>query len=85
VSLEPLEVAHVGRRTKLTASQHEEIRATVKERCFLARRIVLDKLRIKELSQVQLAKRYGVGEYVIRRILGHGYYVNVRPEPEETR
>lgn len=65
----------MGRQTKLTASQHEEIRAAIKEREFLANRVKelrqqirQTKHRIAGLSNKQLGHRYGVNPRTIERV-----------------
>jgi ribosomal protein S25 len=70
----------MGRQTKLTASQHEEIRAAVTQREFLRKRIEADKLRIRRLSRKALAARYDVNIRTIDRVLSGDPYGSIKPE-----
>ena len=78
----------MGRHTKLTASQHAEIRATVAEREFLTKRvnelqreIRQTKRCIAKLQRTQLAYRYGVNPRTIERVLSGDPYGSIKPEP----
>jgi hypothetical protein len=70
----------VGRRTKLTAEQHEQIRSSPHERAFLAKRIAADKRRMRELSGPAMARRFSVCLTTIRRVMSGDPYVNVADE-----
>lgn len=78
----------MGRQTKLTASQHEEIRAAAAEREYLIERvrqlqreIHQAKHRIDRLTLKQLSHRYGVNRRTIERVLSGEPYGSVKPEP----
>lgn len=81
----------MGRQTKLTTSQHEEIRAAVAEREELlegARRwhqaAKRAKQRADRLSRKALSHRYGVNPRTIDRVLSGEPYGSVKPEPESS-
>ena len=68
----------MGRRTKLTAAQHAEIRDALRERSFLRKRIEQDRERLRQLRSSALADRYGVCDGTIKRILfGDPYAPNL--------
>jgi ribosome-binding protein aMBF1 (putative translation factor) len=82
----------MGRQTKLTASQHAEIRAAAKEREELldgARRFRQAAKRAQQradrLSRKALSHRYGVNPRTIDRVLRGEPYGSVKPEPASTR
>jgi hypothetical protein len=73
--------------TKLTATQHEEVRAAGKEREFLINRIVenekqirKDKRRLTWLTKKQLGLRYGVSPGTISRVLSGEPYRYIKDE-----
>lgn len=78
----------MGRQTKLTASQHEEIRAvrTERERLLqhiedLERQIARTRLQADRLTKKRLAIRYNVNPHTIERVLSGEPYGSVKPEP----
>lgn len=71
----------MGRQTKLTAAQHEEIRAAVKEREFLRKRMKQDRHRLHRLTTRQLSLRYSVTPTTIRLVLSGYVYGSIKPEP----
>jgi hypothetical protein len=86
--LRSVEDCDMGRQTKLTASQHDEIRAAVREREFLVKhiaelkqKITQTKHRIDRLTIKQLGHRYGVNPRTIERVLSGEPYGSVKPEP----
>jgi ribosomal protein S25 len=72
----------MGRQTKLTASQHEEIRAAFRERQLLLDRAKADRQRARRITMKGLARRYGVNPRTIGRVMSGEPYGSVKPEPD---